>query len=358
MTVPSHVSNDFFAQFPNCLSYASKDEFVGNLFYAMTHSPEPLSNEYLEALSWRAATKRLEAAGCIPVVEAEKMEELHSSTDGGVEIPLPLLIESEARRKQISTTFRYTRRRFMQFRSRLSSEILSNPVLPKKLKERIAADLQKKLDLEIDEILESPKLRLKLSPAELDKTLLELYDNISAGPSGDVLRMIGGGGSIGLQNMYMRRQAMKKRGRGGGGSGRGLGGSIASDLFPFDLGDWEFEESNGSVSQWIRWALRRNLPPQKPTTAAAASRTAALPRSTASSSLPGSTRVLSQRPLASDNNKVVEKEVPRMSLSHHRPIHHHQHSCLSSWTGLAGTRAIMMTTQRHALGPRSCTLLI
>jgi hypothetical protein len=27
--VPSHPSNDFFAQFPNCLSYTNKDEFVG-----------------------------------------------------------------------------------------------------------------------------------------------------------------------------------------------------------------------------------------------------------------------------------------------------------------------------------------
>jgi hypothetical protein len=27
--VPSHPSNDFFAQFPNCLTYANKEEFVG-----------------------------------------------------------------------------------------------------------------------------------------------------------------------------------------------------------------------------------------------------------------------------------------------------------------------------------------
>jgi len=31
VVLPSHPSNDFFAQFPNCLPYASKEEFVGTL---------------------------------------------------------------------------------------------------------------------------------------------------------------------------------------------------------------------------------------------------------------------------------------------------------------------------------------
>uniref|UniRef100_A0A7S2YFG6 digalactosyldiacylglycerol synthase n=1 Tax=Entomoneis paludosa TaxID=265537 RepID=A0A7S2YFG6_9STRA len=255
--LPSHVSNDFFDQFPNCLSYASKEEFVGNLFYAMTHSPEPLSDEYMYALSWKAATRRLEAAGCIPVAEAEQMQELDSSEDGGVEIPLPPLIEDEKRRKQISTTVRYTRHRYRQFRSRLSSEVLQNKVLPKKLRERVAASLEQKLDLDIDEILESPKLRLQLSPAELDKTLLELYDNVTRGPGGDALRVIGGGGRIGLQNLYMRQQALKKRKR---------GDVSESDLFPFDslamdaFDDTAASEGERSTSEWIRLALKRNLP--------------------------------------------------------------------------------------------------
>ncbi|KAL7580794.1 hypothetical protein ACA910_001072 [Epithemia clementina (nom. ined.)] len=323
LIVPSHVSNDFFAQFPNCLSYASKEEFVGNLFYAMTHSPEPLSKEYLDALSWKAATQRLEAAGCIPVAEAERMEELNASREGGVEIPLPLLIENETRRKQISTTLRYTRRRFMQFRSRLSSEILQNKVLPKKLKERLAADLQKKLDLEIEEMLESPKLRLKLSPAELDKTLLELYDSISAGPSGDVLRVIGGGGSIGLQNMYMRRQAMKQRRR----SGRS-----GSDLFPFDLGDTDLQQE-GDRSTRIRWALRRNLPPKN-----------SMDSSSSSSMLSSS---LHNRPA---HGKA--KEVPKMALLAFPQ--QRSTSIGQSWSGLAAPRP----TLRYPTKQRSCSLLI
>ena len=69
--VPSHPSNDFFAQFPNCLPYTSKEEFVAMLYYALTHSPEPLTDEYLRALSWEAATERFEAAGSVSVAGPE-----------------------------------------------------------------------------------------------------------------------------------------------------------------------------------------------------------------------------------------------------------------------------------------------
>lgn len=34
VVVPSHPSNDFFAQFPNCLTYTNKEEFVGKLSYS------------------------------------------------------------------------------------------------------------------------------------------------------------------------------------------------------------------------------------------------------------------------------------------------------------------------------------
>lgn len=84
--VPSHPSNDFFAQFPNCLPYATTEEFVGNLYYAMTHAPEPLTEEYAHALSWDAATERLEAAGSISVEEAEKMAEALASEEASVEV--------------------------------------------------------------------------------------------------------------------------------------------------------------------------------------------------------------------------------------------------------------------------------
>jgi digalactosyldiacylglycerol synthase len=86
VVLPSHPSNDFFAQFPNCLPYTNKEEFVGNLYYALTHSPAPLTKEYAHALSWAAATERLEAAGSISVEEAERMAEVMESRELGVEV--------------------------------------------------------------------------------------------------------------------------------------------------------------------------------------------------------------------------------------------------------------------------------
>ena len=248
--IPSHVSNDFFAQFPNCLTYTTRDEFVGNLFYAMTHSPEPLSEDYRYALTWKAATERLIAAAAIPVEEAKQREAAFQSEDAGIDITLPPLVDSEEGRKLLSTTLRFTRHRYRQFRSRLSTEIMQNRVLPDSIKSRLKADLDKRLDFDIDEILESPKLRLKISPAELDKQLLELYDSLGRGPGGDVLRLIGGGGQVGMQNLYMRRMAQKRKKRTG----------VTPDLVPFYLVDSESDDNPRTLVGGIRRALRRNLP--------------------------------------------------------------------------------------------------
>lgn len=143
--LPSHPSNDFFAQFPNCLTYASEEEFVGNLYYALTHAPEPMSEEYTHALTWEAACERLEAASCIPVEEARLLKEALDSDERGMEvseqefsrsfslslfsityvvfqISLPPLVESEKGRKAIS----FSQYRFRNFRSRLANEIKQN----------------------------------------------------------------------------------------------------------------------------------------------------------------------------------------------------------------------------------------
>ena len=114
-------------------------------------------------------------------------------------------------------------------------------------------ELDKRLDLDLDEVLESPKLRLQLSPAELDKQLLDLYAKISEGPSGDIFRLLGGGSSVGRQNLYMKRQARKQ-------SKNGL------DLFslPVFAELEDIDDRERTTAQWVKLALNRKLPKNSP----------------------------------------------------------------------------------------------
>lgn len=251
VVLPSHPSNDFFAQFANCLTYTNKEEFVGNLYYALTHSPEPLSEEEAFTLSWEAATKRLEAAGSIPVREAEMMAEALRSNEAGIEISLPTLFENQEDREKIANGLKRSRNRFRQFRSRLSQEIIQSNVLPNKVKQRLASELEKRLDLDIERILESPKLELQLSPAELDKRLLDLYKAITDGPGGDLLRVISGGNDVAFQTLYIKRNEAKKR-------KQSAVGRRSIVFGPFDTS--EKDENAQTASQWVKRALRRNLP--------------------------------------------------------------------------------------------------
>lgn len=244
VVVPSHPSNDFFAEFPNCLVYANKDEFVGNLYYALTHSPEPLTNEYSHALSWEAATQRLEAAGSIPVKEAELRAEALLSSEAGFEITLPPLIEDLKDRKIVASGLRQSRARYRMFRSRLSQEVSQSSVLPNRVKQSLVNELDKRLDLDIDFILQSPKLRLQLSPAELDKQLLELYKNVADGPSGDVLRIVGGGNDVALQDLYIKTKNRSKNRQ------SPLGPATSEDTI----------EKERTTSQWVNSVLKKNLP--------------------------------------------------------------------------------------------------
>ena len=82
-----------------------------------------MSEEYLHALSWEAATERLESAGSIPEKEAELKTEALSSSYAGFEITLPPLIEDVEDRKLVADGIRRSRSRYRRFRSRLSEEI-------------------------------------------------------------------------------------------------------------------------------------------------------------------------------------------------------------------------------------------
>lgn len=72
--IPVHPSNSFFMKFPNCLAYRSKFEFVANLRWALTHEPEPLTEELIRQFTWEAATDRFIEASSITVREALERE--------------------------------------------------------------------------------------------------------------------------------------------------------------------------------------------------------------------------------------------------------------------------------------------
>lgn len=119
------------------------------------------------------------------------------------------------------------------------------------MKQRLASELEKRLDLDIEKILESPKLELQLSPAELDKRLLDLYKAITEGPGGDLLRVIVGGNDVAFQTLYIKRNEAKKR-------RQNAVGPRSVVFGPFDGND--NEENAQTASQWVKKALRRNLP--------------------------------------------------------------------------------------------------
>ena len=190
-----------------------------------------------------------------------------------LQISLPPLFDKEEDRELIANGLRRSRNRFRQFRSRLSQEIeqsngasctyfflgvcnlahdqwFSIIVLPARVKQRLTSELGKRLDLDIDKILESPKLEVQLSPAELDRRLLELYESVAGSPGGDLLRVISGGSAVAFQQMYIKRNEARKRRK------NRIGRSVV--FGPFD-GD-DREENVRTTSQWIQRALRRNLP--------------------------------------------------------------------------------------------------
>jgi hypothetical protein len=117
----------------------------------------------------------------------------------------------------------------------------------------LVSELEKRLDLDIDRILDSPKLRLQLSPAELDQRLLYLYNNVTEGLAGDVLRIIGGGQEVALQDFYIKSRAARK-------AAKDPQALERLNFGPFQaLGD-ESDEDKRTASQWVNQVLRRNLP--------------------------------------------------------------------------------------------------
>jgi hypothetical protein len=116
--------------------------------------------------------------------------------------------------------------------------------LPKDLQLKLIAELDKRLDVDLDELLNSPKLRVKLSPAKLDKLLLELYDGVTKGPGGDVFRVIGGGANVGRQALYIKQQQSK----------------LAKSQYQGKIPVEDFASLPDGPTILVKRALKRNLP--------------------------------------------------------------------------------------------------
>jgi len=74
--IPIHPSNKFFMKFPNCLGYRNKLEFAANLRWALSHEPEPLSDELAFEFTWEAATERFIKNAAITNFEARTRSKL------------------------------------------------------------------------------------------------------------------------------------------------------------------------------------------------------------------------------------------------------------------------------------------
>ena len=81
VVIPSHPSNAFFEQFPNCLMYRSRRGFVTQLKTALENDPPQLSSELADLLSWDAATLRVVTASAISKRDAARNERLTREKD-------------------------------------------------------------------------------------------------------------------------------------------------------------------------------------------------------------------------------------------------------------------------------------
>jgi len=68
--IPSHPSNEFFLQFPNCLAYKNLRECVEKIKWALENEPTPLSEDLAYIFTWEAATDRLIESSFISKREA------------------------------------------------------------------------------------------------------------------------------------------------------------------------------------------------------------------------------------------------------------------------------------------------
>ncbi|KAL7500395.1 hypothetical protein ACHAWT_008149 [Skeletonema menzelii] len=82
VVIPSHPSNTFFEQFPNCLMYRTQRGFVSQLKTALENDPPPLSDELARLLSWEAATMRVVTAAAISERDEARSQRINRAKEG------------------------------------------------------------------------------------------------------------------------------------------------------------------------------------------------------------------------------------------------------------------------------------
>lgn len=87
----------------------------------------------------------------------------------------------------------------------------------------------------------------------MDQRLLELYNSFSEGPTGDVLRIIGGGQEVALQDFYIKNRAARN-------AAKDPQASEKLRFGPFQTRGDDSDDAKRTASQWVNLVLRRNLP--------------------------------------------------------------------------------------------------
>lgn len=89
----NHPSNDFFKQFPNCLTFDDGKGFVEATRKALAEEPAPLTEAHRHELSWEAATERFLRAAELDQVSDKTIERLPSNRFASTSINLRKKVE-------------------------------------------------------------------------------------------------------------------------------------------------------------------------------------------------------------------------------------------------------------------------
>lgn len=106
----NHPSNEFFKQFPNCLTYDSSKGFVDAVLKALSDEPSQLTDSMRHELSWEAATERFLKAAQL---DAEQLPENNAANFASTSLSAPIRMEKAwASLHNLLSGYEFSRRAF------------------------------------------------------------------------------------------------------------------------------------------------------------------------------------------------------------------------------------------------------